>query len=74
MCRGTYVGITKLITKSYTNNIKTDDDTNYSIDAECINRCDDTMNCDTMSQCHAGKRHSTVFDNYVHVVELSATP
>ena len=39
MCRGTYmyVAITKLITKSYKNNIKTDDDISASIFAECIN-------------------------------------
>ena len=67
MCRGTYVVITKLISKSNKNNIKTDADTNYSIIAECINRYDDTMNCDTMSQCYAGKRHSNIFQNNVQV-------
>ena len=36
MCRGAYVAINKLITKSYTNNIKTDDAIHASIIAECI--------------------------------------
>ena len=53
ICRVTYVAITKLITKSYKNNIKTDDDTDPSIIAECFNIRDDTMNCDTISQCDA---------------------
>ena len=51
MCRGTYVAINKLITKRYNNNIKTDDDINASIIAECIVIRDDTMTCDTMNQC-----------------------
>ena len=37
--------------KLYKNNIKTDDDINARIIAECINRRDDTMNCDITSQC-----------------------
>ena len=53
MCRGTYVAINKLITKRYHNNIKTDDDINASIIAECIMIRDDTMTCDTMNQCDA---------------------
>ena len=53
MCRGTYVAINKLITKRYTNNIKTDDDVNASIIVECIKIHDDTMTCDTMNQCGA---------------------
>ena len=53
MCRGTYVSINKLITKSYTNNIKTDDDINASIIAECIKIRDDTMTRDTINQCDA---------------------
>ncbi len=53
MCRGTYVAINKLITKRYTNNIKTDDDINASIIAECIMIRDDTMTCHTMNQCDA---------------------
>ena len=36
MCRGTYVAITKLITRSYKNNIKTDDDISASIFAESL--------------------------------------
>ena len=55
MWQGPYVAINKLITKSYKNNIKTDDDINVSIIAECIKIRDDTMNCecDTMNQCDA---------------------
>ena len=53
MCRETYVAIHKLITKRYNNNIKTDDDINASIIAECIMTHDDTMTCDTMNQCDA---------------------
>ena len=49
MCRGTYVTINKLITKSCKNNIKKDDD----IIAECIKIRDDTMTCDAMNQCDA---------------------
>ena len=36
MCHGTYVAINQLITKSYTNNIKMNDDINASVTAECI--------------------------------------
>ena len=53
ICRVTYVANTKPITKSYKNNKTTDGDINSSIIAECINTRDDTMNCDTMSQCDA---------------------
>ena len=54
MCRGTYVAaINKLVTKMYNNNIKTDDDINASIIAECIKINDDTMTYDTMNQCDA---------------------
>ena len=53
MCRGTYVAISKLVSKSYKNNIKTDDDINASIITECIKICDDTMTCDTLNQCDA---------------------
>ena len=60
MCRGTYVTISKLITKSYKNNIKMDDDINASIIVGCINIHDDTMNCDTMSQCNANEIHSII--------------
>ena len=35
-----------LITIRYSNNIKTDDDINASIIAECIKIRDDTMTCD----------------------------
>ena len=48
-----YVPINKLITKSYKNNIKTDDDVNAIIIAECIKICDDTTTCDTMNHCDA---------------------
>ena len=50
MCRGTYVAINKLITKWYNNNIKTGDDINASIIAECIMIRDNTMTCHTMNQ------------------------
>ena len=53
MCRGTYVVVNKLITKWYNNNIKTDDDINASIIAECIMIHDNTMTCHTMNQCDA---------------------
>ena len=53
MCRGTYIAINKLITKWYSNNIKTDDDINASIIAECIMIRDNTMTCHTMNQCDA---------------------
>ena len=53
MCRGTYVAVNKLITKWYNNNIKTDDDINASIIAECIMIRDNTMTCNTMNQCDA---------------------
>ena len=53
MCCGSYVAINKLITKRYNNNIKTDDDINASIIAECIMIRDDTMTYDTMNQCDA---------------------
>ena len=53
ICRGTHVAINKLITKSYTHNIKTDDEINASIIAECIKIRDDTRTCDTMNQCDA---------------------
>ena len=53
MCRGTYVAVNKLITKWYNNNIKTDDDINASIIAECIMILDNTMTCNTMNQCDA---------------------
>ena len=52
MCRGTYVAINKLITKIYNNNIKTVDDINASIIAECIIIDDDTMTC-AMNHCDA---------------------
>ena len=42
MCRGTYVAITKLVTKIYKNS-KPDDDINASIIAEYISIRDDTM-------------------------------
>ena len=51
MCRGTYVAINKFITKSYKNNIKTDDAIHASIIAECIKIRDDTMSCETMKHC-----------------------
>ena len=53
MCRGTYVAINKFITKSYKNNIKTDDAIHASIIAECIKIRDDTMSCEPMKQCDA---------------------
>ena len=53
MCRGTYVAVNKLITKWYNNNIKTDDDINASIIAECIMIRDSTMTCHTINQCDA---------------------
>ena len=53
MCRGTYVAINKLITKRYNNNIKTDDDINAGIIAECIMIRDDTMTCHTMNHSDA---------------------
>ena len=53
MCRGTYAAFNKLITKSYKNNIKTDDAIYASIIAECIKIQDDTMTCETMRQCDA---------------------
>ena len=53
MCRGTYVAINKLITKWYNNNIKTDDDINAGIIAECIMIRDDTMTYHSMNQCDA---------------------
>ena len=53
MCRGSYVAISKLITKSYKNTIKTDDATHASIIAECIKIRDTTMTCETMQQCDA---------------------
>ena len=43
MYRGTYVAINKLITKSYTNTIRTDDAIHASIIAERIKIRDDTM-------------------------------
>ena len=59
MCRGTYiiyVAVNKLITKWYNNNIKTDDDINASIIAECIMIRDNTMTCNTMNQCDANDK------------------
>ena len=53
MCRGSYVAISKLITKSYKNTIKTDDAIHASIIAECIKIRDNTMTCGTMQQCDA---------------------
>ena len=53
MCRGTYAAINKLITKSYKNNIKTDDAIYANIIAECIKIRDDTMTCETIKQCDA---------------------
>ncbi len=44
-----YVVVNKLITKWYNNNIKTDDDINASIIAECIITRDNTMTCHTMN-------------------------
>ena len=52
-CRGSYVAISKLITKSYKNTIKTDDAIHASIIAECIKIRDNTMTCGTMQQCDA---------------------
>ena len=69
MCRGTYVAVNKLITKWYNNNIKTDDDINASIIAECIMIRDNTMTCHTMNQCDA---NDIVI--YLTTIELSATP
>ena len=45
--------IIKLITKSYKNNIKTDDDINASIITGCIKIRNDTMTYDTMNQLDA---------------------
>ena len=53
MCRGSYVAISKLITKSYKNTIKTDDAIHASIIAECIKIRDNTMTCGTMQQWDA---------------------
>ena len=47
------VAVNKLITKWYNNNIKTDDDINASIIAECIMIRDNTMTYDNMNQCDA---------------------
>ena len=44
---------TSLITKSYKNNIKTDDAIHASMIAECIKIRDDTMSCETRQQCDA---------------------
>ena len=51
MCRGTYVGINKLITKWYNNNIKTDDDINASDNSKWIQQ----MFCRHWSK--SGKEH-----------------
>ncbi len=53
MCQETYVAVNNLITKSYKNNIKTDDDINSSNIAEYIKIRNDTMTSDTMNQCDA---------------------
>ena len=53
MCQETYVAFNNLITKSYTNIIKTDDDINSSNISEYIKIRDDTMTSDTMNQCDA---------------------
>ena len=68
---GTYVTINKLITKRYKNNIKTDDDINASISAECIMIRDNTMTCDTMNQCDA---NDIVMYLTTIIADLSATP
>ena len=51
MCRGSYVAISKLITKSYKNTIKTDDTIHASIIAECIKIRDNTMTCESVELC-----------------------
>ena len=69
ICRGTYVAITKLITKRYKNNIKADDDIKASIIAECINISEDAMNCDADNNFY-----SNVFDNHVPCTLLNCRP
>ena len=64
-----HIAINKLITKWYNNNIKTDDDINASIIAECIMIRDDTMACHTMNQCDA----NDIVMYLTTLVELSAT-
>ena len=55
ICVVEYISLSQssLLKQLYTNYIKTDDDINASIIAECANIRNDTSNCDTMSQCDA---------------------
>ena len=55
--------------KATQNNIKTDDDINASIIAECIKIRDDTMTCDTMNQCDAND-----IVRYLTTMQLNCRP
>ena len=58
-CVAGHNSINKVMTKSYTNNIKTDDAIHASTIAECIKIRDDTMTCETMTQCDANDMYLT---------------